>query len=158
MRVLYISAIIFGTAAACAAAPFITGVYNAGSWIPPSLPNSGVAQGAYLTVTGSGLGPASLVVAGSYPLQTTQGLGGTTVQVTVGGVTQTCIMYYTSGTQVSAILPSATPVGNGTLTVSYQGGSGSTAIQVVPASFGSQFAGAIRVSPHVAAALAGAPV
>jgi uncharacterized protein (TIGR03437 family) len=136
VRVLYISAIIFGTAAAGAAAPSITGVYNAGSWIPPSLPNSGVAQGAYLTVTGSGLGPASLVVAGSYPLQTTQGLAGTTVQVTVGGVTQTCIMYYTSGTQVSAILPSATPVGNGTLTVSYQGGFGSTPIQVVPASFG----------------------
>jgi uncharacterized protein (TIGR03437 family) len=118
------------------AAPAITGVYNAGSWIPGSLPNSGVAQGAYFTVTGSGLGPSTLVVAGSYPLPTTQGLGGTNVQVKVGAVTQTCIIYYTSATQVSGIIPSATPVGTGTLTISYQGSSVSAPIQVVAASFG----------------------
>jgi uncharacterized protein (TIGR03437 family) len=118
-----------------AAAASISGVYNAGSWLPPSLPNSGVAQGAYLTVTGNGLGPAALVVASSYPLPTTQGLGGTTVQVRVGATTETCIMYYSSATQVSAILPSATPVGSGTLIVSYQGAA-SIAIQVVAGSFG----------------------
>ena len=136
MRLLHFSICIFGCVATLAAAPSITGVYNAGSWIPASLPNSGVAQGAYFTVTGSGLGPAALVVAGSYPLPTTQGLGGTSVQVKVGTVTQTCIMYYTSATQVSGIVPSATPVGTGTLTISYQGSSVSASIQVVAASFG----------------------
>jgi hypothetical protein len=77
----------FGCVATLRAAPAITGVYNAGSWIPASLPNSGVAQEAYFTVTGSGLGPSTLVVAGSYPLPTTQGQGGTTVQVKVGAAT-----------------------------------------------------------------------
>src|ERR1700679_1949955 len=94
-----------------AAAPAISGVYNAGSWLPPSLPNSGVAQGAIFTLTGSGLGPSTLLQAQKYPLPTTQGLGGTTIQVKVGGVTETCIMIYTSSAQVAALLPSATPTG-----------------------------------------------
>jgi uncharacterized protein (TIGR03437 family) len=127
---------LLGTAVTLAAAPSITGVYNAGSWIPPSLPNSGLAQGAYFTITGNNLGPDTLVVAGSYPLQTTQGLGGTVVQATVGGVTETCIMYYSSVSQVSAILPSATPIGTGTMSVTYQGAATTVAIQVVAASFG----------------------
>jgi len=96
MRFLKYTVCILGFVASLANAASITGVYNAGSWIPTSLPNSGVAQGAYFTVTGSGLGPAALVVAPSYPLPTTAGLGGTVVQVKVGSVTSTCIMYYTS--------------------------------------------------------------
>ena len=131
-----LTALVFACAAALAAAPALSGVYNAGSWLPPSLPNSGVAQGAIFTVTGSGLGPATLQQAESYPLPTTQGLGGTSMQVTVAGVTKTCIMIYTSATQVAAILPSATPIGTGTLTLFYQGGSGSTTIQVLAADFG----------------------
>lgn len=136
MRQLCITAFFFGYVAIVGAAPSISGVYNAGSWLPTSLPNSGVAQGAYLTVTGSGLGPSALITAPSYPLPTTQGLGGTVVQVKVGTVTETCIMYYTSAAQVSAIVPSATPAGSGTLTVSYQGSTASIAIQIVAGSFG----------------------
>ncbi len=119
-----------------AAAPALSGIYNAGSWLPSPLPNAGLAQGAIFTVTGSGLGPSTLQEAFSYPLPTTQGLGGTTIQATVGGVTETCIMIYTSATQVAAILPSATPLGTGTLRLSYQGGSSSLAIQVLAAGFG----------------------
>jgi uncharacterized protein (TIGR03437 family) len=126
---------IFGCAVLARAAS-ITGVYNAGSWIPPSLPNSGIAQGAIFTVTGTGLGPAALQQVQSYPLPTTAGLAGTTIQVTVGSVTESCIMVYTVATQVAGILPSATPVGNGTLTVSYQGVSASIAIQVAAGDFG----------------------
>jgi uncharacterized protein (TIGR03437 family) len=122
--------------AAIAGAASIAGVYNAGSWLPPLLPNSGIAQGAIFTVTGSGLGPTALQQVQSYPLPTTQGLAGTTVKVTVGSVTQACIMVYTSDGQVAAILPSATPVGNGTLSVSYQGATATLAIQVVKGSFG----------------------
>jgi uncharacterized protein (TIGR03437 family) len=100
-----------------ASAPANTGVYNAANWAPSALPNSGIAQGAIFTVTGAGLGPATLLQAQSYPLPTTQGLGGTTVQVMVGTVTETCIMVYTLATQVAAILPSATPIRTGMLTV-----------------------------------------
>jgi uncharacterized protein (TIGR03437 family) len=54
----------------------------------------------------------------------------------VGGVTENCIMIYTSAAQVAAILPSATPIGAGTLTLTYQGVSSSMAIQVLAADFG----------------------
>jgi uncharacterized protein (TIGR03437 family) len=136
MRLLTLTALTLSFAATLAAAPAITAVYNAASWLPPSLPNSGVAQGAIFTVKGTGLGPATLQQVQSYPLPTTQGLAGTTAQVKVGAVTEACIMVYTVATQVAAILPSATPVGSGTLTVSYQGGSSSIAIQVLAADFG----------------------
>jgi uncharacterized protein (TIGR03437 family) len=136
VRLLRITALSLGYASALAAAPAIAGVYNAASWIPPSLPNTGVAQGAIFTVTGTGLGPSTLQQVQSYPLPTTAGLAGTTIQVKVGSVTETCIMVYTFATQVAAILPSATPVGSGTLTLSYQGGTSSFAITVLAAGFG----------------------
>jgi uncharacterized protein (TIGR03437 family) len=136
VRLLHITALSLCYAATSAAAPAIAAVYNAASWIPVSLPNSGVAQGAIFTVTGTGLGPSTLQQVQSYPLPTTQGLAGTTMQVTVGAVTETCIMIYTVATQVAAILPSATPIGSGTLTLTYQGGSSSIAIQVLAADFG----------------------
>jgi len=125
---------MFGYVASLGAAPSIAGVYNAGSWIPPSLPNSGISQGAVFAITGTGLGPATLQQAGSYPLPTS--LGGTSVQVKVGSLTQDCIMIYTLSYQVAALLPSATPVGTGTLTVTYGGATASIAIRVVLGSFG----------------------
>lgn len=136
VRLLRIAAFISGFAAGLGGAPVITGVYNAASWLPPALPNSGVAQGAMFTVYGSGLGPSVLQQARSYPLPATQGLGGTTIVVTVGTVTKTCIMLYTVATQAAGILPSATPKGSGTLTVIYQGAKSSFGIEVVAASFG----------------------
>src|SRR5580658_5823673 len=128
MRLLTLTALTLSFAATLAAAPAITAVYNAASWLPPSLPNSGVAQGAIFTVTGTGLGPATLQQVQSYPLPTT--FAGTSIQVTVGGVTEHCIMIYTVATQVAALLPSATPVGNGTLTLTFESASTTFAIQV----------------------------
>jgi uncharacterized protein (TIGR03437 family) len=125
-----------GFTAALAAAPGISAIVNAANYLPPSLPNSGVAQGALFTVFGTGLGPATPVQAESYPLPTTQGIGGTTAQVTVNGAVENCIMFYSSATRLIAILPSPTPVGMGTLTVTYQGASGSATIQVQSANFG----------------------
>jgi uncharacterized protein (TIGR03437 family) len=118
------------------AAPVISGVFNAASWTPPGLPNTGIAQGAIFTVTGTGLGPTVLQQVQSYPLPTTQGLAGTTIQVTVAGVTEACIMIYTSTGQLAAVLPSATPTGSGSLSVTYQGATSSSPIQVLPANFG----------------------
>ena len=48
-------------------------------------------------------------------------MGGTSVSVTVGSTTVSAPMYYTSATQVAALLPSNTPTGSGTLTVTYSG-------------------------------------
>jgi uncharacterized protein (TIGR03437 family) len=123
-------------AAALAAQPIVIGIYNAGSWAPPGLTNSGIAQGSIFILTGTGLGPAVLQQAESYPLPTTEGLAGTTIQATVGGMTENCILVYTSALQVAAILPSATPVGSGTLKLSYQGASSSMPLQVLKANFG----------------------
>lgn len=131
-----LTGLMLGFAGALAAAPGIVAIVNAASYVPPSLPNSGVAQGAIFSVFGSGLGPATPAHVTSYPLPTTQGLGGTTMQVAVEGAVENCIMIYSSATQLVAILPSPTPVGNGTLTVTYQGASASSAIQVQAANFG----------------------
>ncbi len=136
MRLLRFTVICIFFAAGLAAAPNIAGVYNAASWVVPHQANSAIARGAIFTVTGTGLGPATIQHADSYPLPTTQGLGGTTIQVTVNGVTENCILLYSLVTQVAAILPSPTPAGTGTLTLSYQGEQSSIAIQVVAANFG----------------------
>src|SRR5580692_8662707 len=52
------------------------------------------------------------------PFQNTT-LSGTSISVTVAGTTVAPLLYYTSATQVAALLPSNTPVGKGTVTVTY---------------------------------------
>jgi uncharacterized protein (TIGR03437 family) len=136
MRFYRFIILAFGCAVWLTAAPSISAVYNGASWAPAGLPNSGVAQGSIFTLTGSGLGPLTLQQVQSYPLPATNGLAGTTITVSVGGATENCIMIYTSASQVAAILPSATPIGTGTLTLSYQGSSSSISIPVLSASFG----------------------
>ena len=135
-RIFPFSVILFASVTLVSAAPALSGVYNAASWVPAGLPNSGIAEGSIFTLIGTAMGPSTLVQVTKYPLPTSQGLAGTTVQVTVGGVTNYCIMVYTLATQVAAILPSSTPVGTGTLTVSYQGAQSSIAIRVVKNSVG----------------------
>jgi uncharacterized protein (TIGR03437 family) len=48
-------------------------------------------------------------------------LNGASISVTVGGVTTDPAIYYTSPSQIAAVLPASTPVGTGTLTVTYNG-------------------------------------
>src|SRR5215472_457942 len=96
------------------AVPAITSVANAASNITF---NSPVAQGTVFVIKGSGLGPASISVA-SAPFQSTT-LNGTSVTVAVGSTTINALMYYTSDAQVAALLPSNTPTGAGTFTVTY---------------------------------------
>lgn len=123
-------------AATAAAAPSITGIFNAASYVPSGMPNGDIAQGSIFIVKGSGLGPATLQQVSSYPLPTTQGLAGTSIQVTIGSQPFDCIMVYTSDAQVAAILPSRTAIGTGTLALLYQGQRTTFAIKVVQASFG----------------------
>jgi uncharacterized protein (TIGR03437 family) len=64
-------------------------------------------------------------------------LNGASITVNVGSVTTHPALYYTSPTQLAAVLPAATPVGTGTLTVNYRGtNSAPTTIQVVASAVG----------------------
>lgn len=110
------------------------GVVNAASYAPPGLPHSAIAQGSMFAIFGRNLGPAQLVQA-SFPLPTS--LAGTSVRVSVGGQNLDCYMIYTSAGQVAALLPSRTPVGTGTITVTYNNQTSAAAgITVTQTSFG----------------------
>jgi len=110
------------------------GVVNAASYAPPGLPNSAIAQGSIFVIFGRNMGPTTLAQA-TFPLPTV--LAGTSVRVTVGGQTVDCYLIYTSAGQVAAVLPSRTPVGTGTVTVTYNNQSSApAAITVAASSFG----------------------
>ncbi len=111
------------------------GIVNAAGYIAPGLPNYGIARGSLFVVMGEGLGPAEIQIAGSLPWPAE--LAATKVQVTVGSTTVDAYLYYSSARQVAAVLPSTTPVGDGTLTVTYNGdASDPVPIRVVQSAFG----------------------
>ncbi|MBI2819546.1 MAG: hypothetical protein HYX73_06170, partial [Acidobacteria bacterium] len=113
------------------------GIRNGASYALSGMPNAGIAQGSIFIVFGSNLGPASLVSVSSFPLPTSQGLAGTSTRVTVGSTTVNAIILYTSAGQVAAVLPSSTPLGNGTVTITFNGQTSAPApITVVRSSFG----------------------
>ncbi len=119
------------------AQPSITdgGIVNAASYASPANPNGGIAQGSMFIVFGTGIGPASLAQVSSYPLPTT--LGGTSIRITSGSTTVNAFMIYTLAGQVAAILPSNTPVGNASITLTYNGQtSAARTFKVVSSSFG----------------------
>src|SRR5579863_8261957 len=122
-------------AAPVLAQPVITQLQNNYSYTLPGLPNYGLAEGSIFIMKGTGLANRSTQLQMSYPLPTN--LLGTSLSVTVNGVTTTPILYYVLPTQLAAILPSATPVGTGTITVSNNGQTSAPApIQVVQSNFG----------------------
>ena len=116
----------------------VSAVLNGASYALPGLPNSGIAQGSIFIVFGQNLGPAAIVQVNKFPLPTVPpGLAGTSIKVTVAGTTVDAIMLYTLATQVAAVLPSSTPLGTGTLTLTYNGQTSDPApITVVKSSFG----------------------
>ena len=138
-RILSLAFMAFALPAAVRAAPAITHVLNNSSLIPAGLPNSGIAPSSIFIVQGSGLADA-----GDPVLQDTQApgglplmLNGASITVVVGGVTTHPALYYTSPAQLAAVLPAATPVGTGTVTVNYRGAnSAPAAIQVVASAVG----------------------
>ena len=127
--------LLLSMTAAANGAPSISGIFNAASWAPSGMANGNIAQGSIFVVTGTGLGPAALQQATSYPLPTTAGIGGTNMQVAINSQAVDCIMIYSSANQVAAILPSRAVIGTGTLTLFYQGSQATFPIKVVPASF-----------------------
>ena len=100
----------------------VTGVSNAASYINSTMPNGAIAQGGIFVVQGINLGPATLTIAPAAFQSTT--LSGTSISVTVGGTTVAPLMYYTSAGQVAALMPSNTPPGAGTITMTYNGNAG----------------------------------
>ena len=58
---------------------------------------------------GTGLGPSPLVSISAYPIPKI--LAGTSVQITTSSGNTDAFVYYTSATQVAAIVPSTTQVG-----------------------------------------------
>jgi uncharacterized protein (TIGR03437 family) len=120
-------------AAPAAAAPAIGAILNNYSGTLPGLPNYGIAQGSIFQLWGTAM--AGAASAQNVPLQTT--VAGTTLNVTVAGVTTYPPLYYVSPNQINGILPSTTPVGTGTITVTYSGQTSATfPIQVVQSAFG----------------------
>src|SRR5947209_18278829 len=95
------------------------GVVNSASYANTGLLNSGIAQGSIFTIFGTGLGPDTLTSASGFPLPPS--LNGTSVRITSGATTVNAVLLYVSAGQVGAILPSQTPLGNATLTVTYNG-------------------------------------
>jgi uncharacterized protein (TIGR03437 family) len=110
------------------------GIVNVASYALSGLPGSEIAEGSAFAVFGSNLGPAAIVQDTDFPLGTS--LGGTSITVTVGTTTVNCLILYTVAGQVAAILPSNTPVGMGTLRLTYNGQTFSEPIKVARSTFG----------------------
>lgn len=84
--------------------------------------NPVIAQGSIFVVFGTGIGPATLTYPAGLPLPTeVPASNGTSISISSGGQKVDAFIVYTSALQVGAILPSNTPVGNGSVTVTYNG-------------------------------------
>jgi uncharacterized protein (TIGR03437 family) len=127
---------VFLLVGAAHAQPMITGgPVNAASYALSGLPNANIAQGSMFILFGQNLGPAGQANASSFPLPTQ--LGGTSITAKVGGTAVNAIMLYSNSAQVAAILPSSTPIGAGTLTLSFNDkSSNAVPIQVVASTLG----------------------
>ncbi len=118
------------------AQPRITGIQNNYSYLIPGTPNYAIAQGSIFTLYGVNIGPAVLQQQAFNP-SLNRNLGSVSIKITIGGSTTEAIPYYVSAGQIAAILPSATPVGTGSMTVTYNGQTSATfALTVVQSAFG----------------------
>lgn len=103
-------------------APTISQVINNYGLIPPGFPNSGIAQGSLFIVKGGGLASATTpVLQSSAAPGLPANLNSASVSVTVNGTTVSPPFYYTSATQLDLVMPSNTPLGAGTVTVTNNG-------------------------------------
>jgi len=115
--------------------PTISSLQNNYSYLQPGLPSYGIAPGSLFIIFGSNLSDKVTPVlqssaAPGLPLT----LNHTSLSVTVNGKTTTPALYYTSPTQIAAVLPSSTPAGSGTITVTYNGTASAAATILVTAS------------------------
>lgn len=126
--------VIVSAGASLYAQPRIEQVQNNYSYLLPGSPGYGIAQGSIFIIKGANLSSTSTGLQ-NVPLRTN--LNGVTSRVTVNGVSTDVIWYYVTPNQLGGILPSRTPVGTGTITVTNPAGtSAPAAIQVVQSAFG----------------------
>lgn len=119
--------------------PTITAVVNNYSYVPAGFPNSGISPGSIMLVFGSGMSQSvsSVFLNGTLSPGLPTTWQGATLSVTVGGKTVTPPIYYATPTQIAAVLPSGTPTGTATITVSYNNQtSNSFQFKVVPSALG----------------------
>ncbi|MBI1791896.1 MAG: beta-propeller fold lactonase family protein [Acidobacteria bacterium] len=84
----------------------------------PGMPNAAIAQGSRLAISGKNIGPAAGVTS-DFPLKTE--LRGASIQIQSGDVTTAALMIYASNGFVTGVVPSTTPLGDATVTVTYKG-------------------------------------
>jgi hypothetical protein len=98
--------------------PTIGGLLNNYSYTLLGLPNYGIAQGSIFVIFGSNFSSTQTPLQSPPPAA----LNGVTIDVTVGDTTTHPLFYYLYPTQIAAVLPSATPVGAGMITVTTSAG------------------------------------
>ncbi len=136
-RTLALAVLACAFPGAAMAVPAITQILNNSSGTPKGMPNYGIAPSSLFIVTGSGLADPGAPVLQDSSAGLPLTLNGASITVVVNGVTTHPALYYTSPTQIAAVLPAATPVGAGTLTVTYNGAvSAAASIQVVQSAVG----------------------
>ncbi len=117
--------------------PAITQMQNNYSYTAPGSTNYGIAPGALFIIQGSSLANSSTDLQSSAAPGLPTTLGGVTVTVSVNGTSKQATLYYILPTQIAAILPSTTPVGDGTVTVANNGQvSNAAPLHVVQTAFG----------------------
>ena len=118
--------------------PTITAIRNNSSNIFAGFPNYGIAPSSIFIVIGTGLAdPGQPVLQSTAAPGLPAALNGASVSATVNGVTVHPAIYYTSPDQIAAELPANTPIGTGTLTVTYRGvASNAEPLVVVPSALG----------------------
>ena len=117
--------------------PFIYQVQNNYSFLLPGVPNYGIAPGSLFAIQGMNLnGNSTPVLQSSAAPGLPKTLNQTTLSVTINGVTIAPVLYYASSNAVAAVLPSTTPLGAGTITLTYNGQSAQAPIQVVASAVG----------------------
>jgi len=131
-----LSVATFAASSASAQTPTIGAIVHAATYSPPGIPNSAIPEGGFFAIFGTNMGPAAGAF-NSGAFQTT--LSGVSLTLTAGGnaVTPGPLLYFVSGGQINGVLPSATPVGPATMTVTYTGGTSTAfAFTVVQSNFG----------------------
>jgi len=122
------------SAVALSAQPRINQVANNYSFLLPGNPNYGIAQGSIFTIFGTNLSNVTTGLQNT-PLPTT--LNGVSARVTVNGTSTNVIWYYVTPNQLAGIVPSSTPTGTGSITVTNNGQtSAPEPIEVVQSAFG----------------------
>jgi uncharacterized protein (TIGR03437 family) len=93
--------------------PFLFSAVSSASY------SSTIAQGSLFVVFGANIGPTQLLPAPAYPLATQ--LGTTSITVMSGTAILACPMFYTVAGAAAAILPSNTPLGRASISLTYDG-------------------------------------